>query len=99
MPNLLAPTGALFPSRPDRQIARVCDQIDARAAVARYADQAQIERLTTTTAYAMGAAAHLAAVEAFLGAIAPEAREQLRAIRLSGTVGIAGVVCRAGLGS
>jgi hypothetical protein len=47
----------------------------------------------------MGAAAHLATVETSLATIAPEARDELRAIRIAGTIGIAGVVADARFGA
>jgi hypothetical protein len=87
-----------FPSRLDRHVSRALERIDAETSVAMQADRARIERITQTTGYAMGAVAHLAAVEASLAEAAPQAREMLHAVASAGCAGLVGVVYQASLG-
>jgi hypothetical protein len=96
--NAIIQSGGLLPSRIDRRVGRAVEQIDANMAVALHRDAARIERITETTQRGMLAVSHLAAVEATLAQVSPQAAGELRAVAVAGALGIVSVVHQAGRG-
>ena len=94
--DLIAPSGGFLPSRLESQVSKSVARIEASAEVARASDRARIGRVVATTQHGMGAAAHLAALEAGYAQMVPHAANQLRAIETAGVMGILNAVHRAG---
>jgi hypothetical protein len=99
MSNSLTRTGALYPTKLDRQLGKALDHIEASNIVAKRRDLARIERITETSEVGMLAVGRLGLVEAAVAQTTPHVAPGLRVIQCAAVLGIAGVVDDAGRGS
>jgi hypothetical protein len=92
MSSSLVPSGGLFPSRLDRQVARALEQIDATTLIAVRRDEARLDRVAGTSRRGMVRAAEVGALEATLTQVVPTAAAYVHASAVAGALGIAEVV-------
>jgi hypothetical protein len=92
----IEPHNGLFPVGASRKLTKQLDRLDAQALAVQHHDSLQIGRVEQATAHGLIAVAQISALEASLVRMTPHAAGRLQAVAGAGTIGIAGIIARAG---
>jgi hypothetical protein len=88
--------GGILPSRPNRQLGKTLDRMDARAIALERADELKISRSVQATRKGMAGIARIAVEEQAWSRVAPHAEHRLRAAAEAGSAAVIGRIFEAG---